>query len=185
MGKVIVWNLVTLDGRFEGSTPWDLSFHQQAWGPELRALSETFLADTEALVFGRKTYEGMAAYWPEAEEDDEARIKAFMNALPKLVASRRPGALAWNNSRATADIVGELGALKARAAKNLYVFGSAELVASLLPAGLIDEIIVAIVPRILGAGRRLFEDGTNVPLRLVSSEATSGGTAILRYGVEG
>ena len=66
MGKVVVWNLMTLDGCFEGPEPWDLAFHELAWGPELRELSLEFGATAEALVFGRKTYEGMADYWPNA-----------------------------------------------------------------------------------------------------------------------
>lgn len=179
MGKLVVWNLMTLDGYFEGPEPWDLGFHELAWGPELRALSLEFGARAEALVFGRKTYEGMASYWPNAEE--EAEIKDYMNALPKLVASRTLSDPAWNNSRATADIAGELKALKARTERPIYIFGSGELVRSLLPEGLIDEIILAVAPVILGRGTRLFADGPRVPLKLLSSQPTAGGTVILSY----
>jgi dihydrofolate reductase len=77
MGKVIVWNLVTLDGYFEGTKKWDLDFHMQAWGPELEALSREFGKKAEALVFGRVTYEGMKAYWTTAEDDTE--VKAYIN----------------------------------------------------------------------------------------------------------
>ena len=180
MGKVVVWNLVTLDGCFEGPEPWDLAFHERAWGPELRALSEEFGASAEALVFGRKTYEGMAAYWPTAE-DKSAIIKAYMNALPKLVASRTLTDPAWSNSRATADIAGALRALKAQSEKPVYIFGSAELIGTLLPEGLIDEIKLAVVPVILGRGRRLFGEGAPVPLTLLSAEPLRGGTVILTY----
>ncbi|MBP7001154.1 dihydrofolate reductase family protein [Amaricoccus sp.] len=183
MGKLIVWNLVTLDGCFEGPEPWDLSFHALAWGDELRDLSLTFGAQAEALVFGRKTYEGMAAYWPEADED--GGIKAYMNALPKLVASRTLTDLAWSNSRATADILGEIRALKARSEKHLYIFGSADLVASLLPEGVIDEMLIGVVPVILGRGRPLFREGDRVSLTLLSAEPTRGGTVILRYALAG
>jgi dihydrofolate reductase len=183
MGKVVVWNLVTLDGCFEGPEPWDLGFHELAWGPELRALSLEFGAKAEALVFGRKTYEGMAAYWPDA--DEESAIKDYMNALPKLVASRTLTDPAWNNSRATADIAGELRALKARSEKPSYIFGSGELVGSLLPTGLIDEIKLAVVPVILGRGRRLFGEGERVPLVLRSAQPVANGTVILDYAVGG
>jgi dihydrofolate reductase len=182
MGKVVVWNVVTLDGCFEGPEPWDLAFHALAWGPELRALSLGFGADAEALVFGRKTYEGMAAYWPDAEEED-GEIRAFMNALPKLVASRTRTALEWNNSRAVADIAGELRTLKRLTEKGLYIFGSGELMRSLLPEGVIDEIILGVVPVILGKGTRLFGDGAQVPLTLTSAQPTAGGTVVLRYAV--
>jgi dihydrofolate reductase len=123
----------------------------------------------------------MAAYWPDAEEEGE--IKAYMNALPKLVASRTLTDPAWNNSRATADIVGELRALKARSEKPVYIFGSGELMRSLLPEGLIDEILLAVVPVVIGRGRRLFGEGPRVPLRLLSSQPTAGGTVVLSYAV--
>ena len=55
MGRVVVWNLVALDGCYEGPEPWDIGFHDLAWGPELRALSEVFGADAEVLIFGRRT----------------------------------------------------------------------------------------------------------------------------------
>jgi dihydrofolate reductase len=181
MGRVVVWNLVSLDGRFEGPEPWDLGFHQLAWGPELRALSESFGADAEALVFGRKTYEGMAAYWPNAEE--ESRIKAYMNGLPKLVASRSRTELEWNNSRATSDILGELKALKARSQKTLYIFGSGELLRSLLPEGVIDEIILGVVPVVIGQGARLFGESRQLPLTLTETQQTAKGTMVLRYSV--
>jgi dihydrofolate reductase len=106
-----------------------------------------------------------------------------MNALPKLVASRTLTDPAWNNSRATADIVGELRALKARSEKPVYIFGSGELMRSLLPEGLIDEILLAVVPVVIGRGRRLFGEGPRVPLRLLSSQPTAGGTVVLSYAV--
>ena len=106
-----------------------------------------------------------------------------MNRLPKLVASRTLTDPAWENSRATADIVGELRALKRRSERPVYIFGSAELVGSLLPEGVIDEIKLA-VPVILGRGRRFFGDGPRVPLTLVSAEPTGAGTVVMTYHVE-
>ena len=155
--------------------------HEIAWGPELRALSLEFGATAEALVFGRKTYEGMAAYWPEADEEGE--IKSYMNALPKLVASRTLTDPAWNNSRAVEDIAGELKAMKARTEKAIYIFGSGELMRSLLPEGVVDEIRLALVPVLLGQGTRLFGEGPQVPLRLVSSQPVPNGTMLLNYAV--
>jgi len=182
MGKVIVWNLMTLDGCFEGPEPWNLDFHELAWGPELRALSLEFGAKAELLAFGRKTYEGMASYWPEADEESE--IKEYMNALPKLVASRTLTDPGWKNSRATADIGGELRASKARTERPIYIFGSGELVRSLLgEEGVIDEILLGVVPVVLGAGRRLFGEGPRVPLTLLSADALQNGTVLLRHAV--
>jgi dihydrofolate reductase len=182
MGKVVVWNLVTVDGCFEGPEPWSLDFHELAWGPELRALSLDFGARAEALVFGRKTYEGMAAYWQTADEESE--IKDYMNALPKIVASRTLTEPAWNNSRATAAIADELRALKAATEKPLYIFGSGELVGSLLQEeGVIDELLLGVAPVILGKGRRLFGEGARVGLTLRSARGLPNGTVLLDYAV--
>ena len=131
-----------------------------------------------ALVLGRKTYEGMAAYG----QGGGAR-STYMNALPKIVASRTLTAPAWNNSRAVADIAGELRAMKARTEKAIYIFGSGELMRSLLPEGVIDEIRLALVPVLLGRGTRLFGEGPQVPLRLVSSQPVPNGTMLLNYAV--
>src|SRR3990170_3075455 len=118
MAKLIGWNLVTVDGYFEGAKKWDLDFHNLAWGPELEKLSEDFGDKAAALIFGRVTYEGMATHWKTAKP---SKVTTFMNALPKLVASRTLKSVDWNNSRVTADIVPELKRLKAEQTKNLYV----------------------------------------------------------------
>lgn len=182
MSELIVWNLVTLDGYFEGAQPWDLSFHDKAWGPELEALSEEFGRKAEALVFGRKTYEGMASYWKTAEP---STISAYMNALPKLVASRTLTEPDWNNTTITADIGREIEWLKTSSTRNVYVFGSAELTHSLLEQGLVDEIILCVVPVLLGQGTLLFKPGTPRGLALVESRSLQNGGVILRYAVGG
>jgi len=185
MGKIIVWNVMTLDGCFEGPEKWDLSFHGKVWGPELETLSKEFGQTAAALVFGRITYEGMAAYWTTADEE-VSEIKTFMNALPKIVASRTMSRADWNNSHVATDIVGELRRLKQASEKNIYIFGSAELVASLLPeTGLINEIMVCIAPILLGAGTPLFKPlPIQVPLTLMESRSLTNGGVILRYATQ-
>ena len=66
MRRLLVWNVMTLDGYFEGQEPWSLDFHQLVWGDELEALSRQQLRDAGLLLFGRRTYDGMASYWPVA-----------------------------------------------------------------------------------------------------------------------
>lgn len=183
MASVIVWNLVSLDGFFEGEEKWDLGFHEKAWGPELEALSIEFGGKAGLLVFGRVTYEGMKAYWTTAE--DETAVKAYMNALPKLVASRTLATSDWDNTEVTADIEGELARRRQALDKPIYVFGSAELVDSLLEAGLVDEIMLAVAPVRLGRGTRFFKEGSGGDLRLLESRPLSNGTVILRYAPEG
>jgi len=184
MGKVIVWNLVTLDGYFEGTKNWDLDFHRQAWGPELEVLSKEFGKKAEALVFGRVTYEGMKTYWTTADDDTE--VKAYMNALPKIVASHALEKSDWNNTRIVRDIAGELKQLKQASDKNIYIFGSAVLVASLLQEDdVIDEIMLCVVPVLLGQGTPLFKPANqSKPLQLLESRPLASGGIILRYGTE-
>ncbi|PTM40800.1 dihydrofolate reductase family protein [Bosea sp. 124] len=182
MARVIVWNLVTLDGLFEGPTKWDLAFHGDAWCDELAQLSQEFGDKAGLLVFGRVTYEGMKAYWTSTEEEGET--KAFMNGLPKLVASRSLTASDWNNTQVTADIAGEIARRKAAPGKDIYVFGSAELVDSLLREGLVDEIMLCVVPVVLGAGTPLFKPGSaRRKLALTQARPLSNGAVILNYDV--
>ena len=178
MAKLIVWNLITLDGYFEGEKPWDLDFHNKAWGPELEKLSEEFGAKARVLIFGRRTYEGMAAYWKAAEP---STITTFMNALPKLVASRTLTSADWNNTEVTADIAHAIRDLKNSSGKDLYVFGSADLVASLLPEGLVDELMLCVVPGLLGKGTPFFKPGPATDLRLIEARPLENGAVILRY----
>lgn len=181
MAKVIVWNLMSLDGYFEGKEKWDLDFHTLGWGEEMEAMSKEFGQRAQCLVFGRVTYEGMKAHWTKAEDGE---ITRFMNALPKLVASRTITSSDWNNTRVTADIVREIAKLRAAPGKDVLVFGSAELIDSLLEANQIDEMILGVVPGLLGAGTRLFKEGGELrKLALLENRALKNGTVILRYGV--
>lgn len=179
MAKVIIWNLVTLDGFFEGEKKWDLDFHNRAWGPELEKLSEDFGISAGLLVFGRVTYEGMKAYWTTAEE--EGAVKSYMNALPKLVASRTLTVSDWNNTEMTSDIVGEISRRRQALDKTIYVFGSADLCDTLLAAGLVDEVMLATVPVQLGAGTPFFKAGGRRDFALIEARPLSNGTILARY----
>ncbi len=181
MSKVIIWNLVSLDGYFEGEKKWDLDFHNHGWGEELEKLSKGFGASAACLVFGRITYEGMRDYWTTAEESE---IKTFMNALPKLVASRTLTQANWNNTRITDRIVEEIRIEKQKAVpgKNIYVFGSADLSDSLLEAEIVDEVMLALVPGQLGKGTPFFKEREHARMfRLLEANPLKNGTLVLRY----
>jgi dihydrofolate reductase len=180
MSQLIMWNLVTVDGYFEGEEKWDIGFHELAWGPVLEKLSNEFGDRAGALVFGRVTAEGMAAHWKTAKA---SKTTSFMNTLPKIVASRTLTALDWNNTRVVADIVPELKQLKASTEGPLYVFGSAELTHSLLEAGLVDQLIVCTVPVLLGKGTPLFKPGSRVGLQLTDTSRTATGCVVSTYDV--
>ncbi len=179
MGKLIMWNLVTLDGYFEGPNH-DLSMHQDVWGEELEKFSIDQLEGAGALLFGRVTYDMMAAYWPTEEP---GAVADYMNGLPKVVFSRSQRQGAWNNTRFPAgDAVAEVKKLKRDAAKDILLFGSADLSASLLPAGLFDEIRLCVTPRLLGEGTRLFRNTPDsMKLDLVETRSLTNGGVILRY----
>ena len=183
MAKLIVWNLMTLEGFFEGPEKWDLAFHSDAWGEELNEMSSEFGDKAGLLVFGRVTYEGMKAYWTSAEEEGET--KAFMNSLPKLVASRSLTGSDWNNTTVTADIADEIARRKAVPGKDIYVFGSAELTESLLADGLVDEIMLGVAPVTIGRGTPFFKQGTDKRgFSLITARPLKNGTVILHYGVK-
>lgn len=178
MRKLVMWNLITLDGLFEGERNWDLPWHEKLWGPELEQLSLEQLRSSDMLVFGRVTWEGMAAYWQTAKGE----IADYMNRLPKVVCSRTLALAEWNNSIIARDGVAEVARLKREGDRDMYVFGSAILSQDLMNAGLFDEYRLGIAPAIHGRGRRLFEDGLKPQgVRLVEARPLSTGCLLLRY----
>lgn len=183
MRRLVVWNMMTLDGYFEGRTAWDLDFHETAWGDELEAFSVEQLKDIGTLLFGRRTYEGMAGYWSK----ETGAIADMMNSVEKAVASRTLEAADWNNTRLLkGDAVETVKALKAEDGKDVYVFGSADLLSSLLKAGLVDEYRVCVVPVVLGGGNPLFKPQDDaVRMRLESARPLKAGGVILTYAVGG
>ncbi|NTG85093.1 dihydrofolate reductase [Agrobacterium rhizogenes] len=180
MRKLVVWNLMTLDGYFEGTKPWDLDFHMLAWGDELERYATDLGREGDLLIFGRKTYEGMAAYWQTATETPD--IAAYMNGIAKIAASRTMEKAEWNNTRVVSDIAAEVKKLKEEPGKIMFVFGSAEVTDVLLKAGLVDEIRICLVPVVLGAGKPHFKPaGEQRPMKLIDSRPLKTGAVILRY----
>lgn len=179
MSKLIMWNVITLDGYFEGEKNWDLSFHELVWGPETERLSLEQLNSASYLVFGRTTYEGMAAYWRTAQGE----IADFMNKLPKIVCSRTLNSVDWNNSILIKEnVADEIAKLKAKSNKDMYVFGSANLSETFIKENLFDEYRICIAPVIIGKGRYLFPKGLpERKLSLISSQPLMTGGVILKY----
>ena len=177
MAKLIMWNLMTLDGFVEGPNR-DISWHEDVWGDELEKLSISQLAEAGGLMFGRVTYELMANHWPK----ESGEVADFMNALPKYVFSRTLAKSDWNNTQMFgSDVPGTVARLKRENTKDIFLFGSAGLAASLTPHGLIDEFRIAVNPIILGNGTPLFKAGERLKLKLLNSRTLSTGVVILRY----
>jgi dihydrofolate reductase len=184
MSRLIQWNVITLDGFFEGPTSWELDWHQSVLGDEFYAFALEQLENAGMLLFGRTTYEGMAAYWQNADDP----IAPFMNARPKTVFSHTLTKADWNNTTlAKCDAVSVVRELKAQFAKqqpgkDIFVFGSGQLSASLLEAGLFDEIRIALAPIVLGRGKTLFgRDLTQVRMQLLEARPFANGCVLLRY----
>ncbi len=172
-----MWNLITLDGCFEGEKNWDLSFHELVWGEELEKFSLEQLDQADYLVFGRVTYEGMADYWMKAKGE----IADRMNSLPKLVVSKTLQTAEWNNTTLLRDPE-EIRKIKEEGNRDMYVFGSARLCESLIVADLIDEYRICVAPIFLGKGRPLFRPGqASKKLNLFSTRQLKTGGVILKY----
>jgi dihydrofolate reductase len=178
-----MWNVITLDGYFEGDKNWDLSFHELVWGKELEDFSIEQLKAADMLIFGAATYQGMADYWTQAEGDaDEGAIATYMNKLPKVVCSRTLETADWNNTTIVKDATVEIPELKQQGNGDMYVFGSGNLSESLMREALFDEYRICIAPVFLGQGRLLFNQGIpHKKLKLLETRPLATGGTILRY----
>ena len=163
MGKLVVSQFVTLDGvmedpgggeRFDRGG-WAFQFERGPEGDKFK-LDEVLAAD--ALLLGRKTYEGFAAAWPS--RTDEVGFADKMNAMPKYVVSTTLKDPAWSNTTVIGDnVAGEVAKLKRETDGDVLVNGSAQLVHTLVEHDLVDEYRLMVFPVLLGSGKRLFGDG--------------------------
>jgi dihydrofolate reductase len=163
MGRVVVSEFVTLDGVMEdpgGSEQtehggWAFRFER---GPDGDRFKLDELTAADALLLGRRTYEGFAAAWPSIE--DEQGFAAKMNSMPKLVVSSTLDEGSWNNTTILrGSPAEEVAAARERFDGDLLVGGSAQLVQALVEAELVDELRLVVYPTLLGSGKKLFADG--------------------------
>jgi dihydrofolate reductase len=174
-----MWNVITLDGYFEGNKPWDLDFHQLVWGDELERFSIEQLDSAGGLIFGANTYKGMAEYW---QKEKEGEVGERMNHIKKYVCSTTLDKADWNNTTIIKDATAELPKLKKEGDGDLFVFGSGILSGSLTKAGLFDEYRLCIAPVILGKGKRLFAEGLPYSeLSLLEAKPLKSGGVVLKY----
>jgi len=176
MRKVVVSEFVSLDGVIEEPS-WTFQFSSEE--QQKFKFDELFASD--ALLLGRVTYEGFAAAWPSAT--DEEGFADRMNGLPKYVVSTTlEEPLEWNNSRLIeGDVAEEVSRLKQQPGHDILIYGSGELVHTLMQHDLIDEYRLMVYPVVLGSGKRLFRDGINTTLRLVETRTFSSGVVVLSY----
>ncbi|HSK15245.1 MAG TPA: dihydrofolate reductase family protein [Gaiellaceae bacterium] len=184
MGRIVVTEFVSLDGVMEDPGGSE-SFRHGGWSFEISRGDEggRFKLDettaSEALLLGRRTYEGFAAAWPSREGEFADKF----NTMPKYVVSSTLETPEWQNTTVLAGDVGEeVARLKERHEGDVVVHGSAQLVQDLLDRGLVDELRLMVFPVVLGSGKRLFgETSDKKPLRLVESRVVGDGVSILVY----
>jgi dihydrofolate reductase len=154
-------------------------FDPEAMGPVI----DQGMTTVGALLFGRRSWQGMAAAWPDRAGDPYADQ---MNAAKKYVVSRTlsPDDLTWNNTTLLSadDAIGDIAKLRDRDGGDLLIWGSVSLARALLAAGLVDEMTLMIEPILLGGGKRIFpEDGTARPMQLDKSVTAATGVQICTY----
>jgi dihydrofolate reductase len=182
MGKLAVTEFITVDGVIEdpGGGGWAFQFNRGDEGNKFK-LDELMAADAQLL--GRITYDGFVQAWPSRPSDE---FSDRMNSMPKYVVSTTltDDTAVWNNSTVIRDDVrGQVSRIKEQLGGDLLVAGSAHLVRTLAEHDLVDEYRLMVFPIVLGAGKRLFTEGTpRVALRLVESRPVGpDGVVILTY----
>ena len=175
MRKIIVSTYVSLDGVIEAPEKWSLKF----WNDEHTKYAQDQLFASDALLMGRKVYEGFAASWPSRRNEFADR----MNSLPKYVVSTTLDEVEWNNSRLIkGNIAEEVSRLKQQPGQDILIAGSADLVHTLMQHDLIDEYRLMVHPVVVGSGKRLFRDGSDTKaLRLVDTKTFGSGVVLLTY----
>jgi len=184
MRKVFLFNMVTLDGFFEGL---NREFDWHRVDKEFNDFAEQQLNEVDLLLFGRVTYELMANYLPtEHAVTNDPIIASKMNSMLKIVFSRTLIKAAWNNTRLVKEnIAQEVSRHKNLIGKNIAIFGSSTLAATLMQVDLIDEFRIMINPIILGKGNPLFKgrnDRFNV--KLLKTKMFNSGNILLYYRPE-
>lgn len=192
MRRVVVVEWMTLDGVVQApgqpDEDRDGGFEHGGW--HLRYFDDTSRAwvvqgysEAGGFLFGRRTYQNLAAYWPNASEEEQV-IAEPLNTKPKYVASRTLAEpLEWQNSiLLRGDVARAVRTMKQEEGGDLHVIGSSEFARTLIEHDLVDGFRLMIDPLVVGGGKRLFWNGGALkPLRLLESQATSTGAILATY----
>lgn len=175
MRKVVVTEFMTLDGVINEPS-WQGPF----WSDEATKYKHDELFTSDALLLGRVTYQGFAQAWPTMTDDDGFADR--MNSMPKYVASTTLREMEWNANLIQGDVAEAVAALKQQPGQDILVYGSGDLVQTLMRHNLVDEYHLMVHPIVLGSGKRLFRDaGEQFALTLVNTKTFSNGVLSLTY----
>jgi dihydrofolate reductase len=191
MRKIISMIHLSLDGLSAG--PND-ELDWITYDSDLEQYAHSLHEMTDAVIWGRKTYEGMAGYWltvpanPESTEPEREHAR-WLDTVTKIVVSRTLDRVDWNDATNTVlikdNIAEHINHLKQQPGKDIWFLGSTNLAQTFMQLDLIDEYRFNINPTVLGQGKRFFDNVTRqIPLRLLESKALKSGVVLLRYAPE-
>ncbi len=183
MKKIIAFEWLSLDGFLGGpneETDWFV------WNEEIEKFAKEFQTTIDTMLFGRTTYEVMAAYWPtEASVSEDKMITDFMNNTNKIVFSKTLEKVEWKNSTLSKEIIPEeIKKIKQslpNGNKDIIIYGSGSIVSQLMKFGLLDELQIMINPVVLGKGKPLFQNVEKSNLKLLNTRAFTGGNVLLNF----
>ncbi|MFV2013423.1 MULTISPECIES: dihydrofolate reductase family protein [unclassified Micromonospora] len=183
MRKIIHWVNSSVDGYVDGPNE---EFDWAQLGPELGEYADRLHKRADTFLFGRKVWDMMAGYWPNAEETAESehdlKFAPIWLETPKIVFSRTLEKADWNTRVISGNLAEEVSELKRQPGKDMLLTGGSELPAALTALGLVDEYHIAVHPVVLGGGRPLFQEPERrVNLRLVEARPADSRTVILHY----
>lgn len=181
MRKITSFNFITLNGYLHGPGG-DISWHRH--GEEENQFAVESMNAGNTLLFGRKTYEMMAAYWPsQMAMDNDPKVAEGMNKAEKIVFSRTMKQASWQNTHIlNGDVVKEVRLLKSGSGNDLTLLGSGSILSQLAENGLIDEYLFMIDPVAIGTGTSVFGQIRSViELRLTQVKAFQSGVVLLAY----
>ena len=172
---------IALDGVVEAPDQW----HFPYFNDEMGAAVGGQLGAADTILLGRETYDSFAGAWPDREADggEDADFAKKLGDTRKIVVSRQELEFTWRNSELLrGDLVAAVTALKSEPGGDIGMSGSVSVVRQLLAAGLLDELHLLVHPIVVGKGMRLFDDGEQIPLKLLSSQTFETGVLYLVYG---
>jgi dihydrofolate reductase len=187
MRQIIAFISLTLDGVMQAPGRADEDtrggFQHGGWAVPYQAMASggELMMSSDALLFGRRTYEDFYGFWPHQGDN---YFTGVLNNIQKYVASNTLTApLAWQNSTLlNGELAAKLREIKAGPGKDIVILGSGDLIQNLMPHGLIDRYVLMIHPLVLGSGRRLFpEGGIPATLKLTDTKSTDTGVIVATY----
>ena len=187
MGRIVACINLTLDGVMQAPARPDEDerdgFRHGGWGAPYGAMAAVghVFGNTDALLLGRRTYADFATVWPARPDSP---FTPWLTQIPKHVVSRTlREPLPWANSMLVqGDVITEVRTIRDATARDILIMGSGELLRSLIPAKLVDELVLLVHPLVLGSGRHLFGDNRSaMAFNLVSSSALPSGVLVATY----